>query len=179
MPNEQPRWTLPGRRRLRLRLPASLVAILAILGGPIAGVATGETSRPLRAEARPVLTPAQLTADLEPQVVPPDSALTVALDLELFRSYSLPLRVPSAGRLFIGWYQGRHPALPNGTTNLRLVASGHTRFGYAHRSQLPMTVTTLGRRLIQSSRSLPLTAVAFFTPKRQRRVEVIRPFTLA
>jgi hypothetical protein len=69
--------------------------------------------------------------------------------------------------------------LPNGTTNLRRVASGDASFGFARRSQLTITATALGKRLIESSRSLELTAVAFFTPTGEPRVEVIRPFTLA
>lgn len=171
MPSKSGPVLLPRRRsRTRSRLawkPAAVVVAAALTALPAESARAATSTGP------------QVAAALTPQVVPPDSGLTIALDLTVFGSYSLPLDPPSGGRLVVGWYAGTHLQLPTGSVPWLLVASGQTRYGHGGHSRLRMTATRQGQRLIGRAHSLRLTSVAYFTPTRQPRVTILQPFTLS
>jgi hypothetical protein len=110
--------------------------------------------------------------------VPRDPALTVAIELQT-RGYELPFRALTPGRLAVYWYLGSHARLTGPKAGLVRVASGSTRFRVARKSQITINPTRRGRRLVQRSRSLSITAVATFTPDESDRVSATEEFKLS
>lgn len=166
MPESHDRWTMPawlnGRGRNRAAALATSIG-LGVLGFTSAAAAANLPSD-------------QVQASLRPQLSPPDPALTVALELDT-GGYSLPLTPPSGGHLVIGWYVGSHPAVQS-PAGLTRVASGQANYGQSHPSEVRLRDTPRGRRLMRSSRSLTLTAIASFTPTHESPVLVVSTFTL-
>lgn len=111
------------------------------------------------------------------QVVPHDSALDVALQLDV-GVCSLPVTVPGPGQLSIVWFLGAHPSSTS-TTGLTAVARGSAAFGRSGVGRIAITETVPGRYALRHQRRMALTAVATFTPAAGLPMSVVSTFTLA
>jgi hypothetical protein len=121
---------------------------------------------------------AQVQAALLGQLAPRDPTLSVAIGLSTRNGYRLPLDSPVAGRLTIDWYQGSHPLLPADRTGLRLVARGSATIRAAGPGAVSIKPTAHGRKLLERSRRITLTAVAGLAPEQSLAVSAVRVFTL-
>jgi hypothetical protein len=140
--------------------------------------AAGSATAASRTTALVAPSAASLQAGLLSALVPRDPTLTVAIELQT-GGYKLPFRARTPGRVVVDWYLGSHPGIAGPTPSLVLVASGSTRFHMAHKSEVTIKPTRRGRRLVQRSRSLSITAIATFTPVHSVRVTAAKEFKLS
>jgi hypothetical protein len=106
-------------------------------------------------------------------LVPPDDALTVAIEFQT-RGYSLPIQVLTPGRVAITWLL----ATAGGSRSATLIATGATRFRRVHRSQVTMTLTRAGQQDVKRRRALKIVAEGAFTPDGAPTVRAVTGFTL-
>jgi hypothetical protein len=108
------------------------------------------------------------------QLVAPDPALTIAIELES-GGYSLPFRVITPGRVHIDWYLGAQTS----PSSAPLVGVGATRFHRAHEGHVAIDATRRGLDLVRHARSLTATAVDTFTPSDGGPVQANARFRLS
>jgi len=118
-----------------------------------------------------------IAGDVSAQLAPPDSALTVAIELET-GGYHLPFRPPTPCAVIIRWYHGSYTMPPSARAHSVLIAGGRTTFGRSHLSQVTIRAAALGRRLIRHSRSLTVTAIVAYTATRRPTILASRQFRL-
>jgi hypothetical protein len=94
--------------------------------------------------------------------------------------YTVRFSALEAGTATISWYQ-----LPAGATLARktkakpiLVASGHASFTTAGVSEIRITLTQAGKRLLKSIKDPKLVAEGIFTPRGAPTIDVTRRFVL-
>jgi hypothetical protein len=120
----------------------------------------------------------QVQASVSGQLMPHDRTLAVAIGLQTKRGYRLAFNAPVAGVVTVDWYLGAHGQLPADRRGLVLVASGSTQIRRPGPNAVPIHTTARGRRLVERSRSLQLTAVATLVPTQSVAVSATAAFQL-
>jgi hypothetical protein len=149
-----------------------LEVIVTATNGAGSAIAVSPLTAPVAPSA------SSLASGLGKALVPRDTALTVAIELQT-RGYELPFHAPTPGRVTIVWYLGSHPKLTGSRPGLVRVAAGSTHFRVARKGQITIKPTRRGRRLVRRSRSLSITAVAMFTPEESEPVSATKVFKLS
>jgi hypothetical protein len=146
----------------------------------IVTASNASTSYAVASTASVAVAPAseQVQASLSGQLIPHDQTLAVAIGLQTRRGYRLAFDAPVTGVVTVDWYLGAHAQLPADHHGLVLVASGSTRIGRLGPSGVQIRTTARGRRLVERSRSLQLTALATLVPTESPAVSALAPFQL-
>jgi Trypsin len=95
--------------------------------------------------------------------------------------FTVTFKAPEAGRAVIDWYRlptGATPAGRQAAAKPLLVASAEATFSTAGKRKLEVTLTAVGRRLLEGASSLKLTAKAIFTPNGEAPVLATKTFVL-
>jgi hypothetical protein len=92
--------------------------------------------------------------------------------------YSFSWNAPTAGHLFILWYQVSKRAHISRKARPILVASASRTFSHSGTVRLTLAFTSAGRRLLRFARHLNLTAIGSFTSVGQSATTIRRELTL-
>ena len=113
-------------------------------------------------------TPAQIKATLFKQLAPTGNAAKIGT---LLRSggYSFFFKPPGNGSLVIGWYLASKPTL---------IARGNADFFSGRTGRTTIKLTTAGKRILRSAKTLKLTAKGTFTPILYAAASTTRTCTL-
>jgi hypothetical protein len=124
------------------------------------------------------LSAAQIRSEVFKQLAPTVSAATIGTLLKN-GGYSFSFKPPANGSLAIAWYlvpKGAHitAAKPKPT----LIARGNADFFSGRAGKITIRLTTAGKRLLRSAKTLKVTAKGTFTPILYAAVVTTRTFTL-
>jgi hypothetical protein len=122
-------------------------------------------------------TASQIRGQLLKQLAPTGSGATITA---LLRNggYTVRFNPPAGGRVVIDWYYVPTGARVSRVLRPVLVATGTATFSSAGPVKLAIRLTINGRRMLQTSKRLKLTAKGIYTPAGTRPVTAIRTFTL-
>jgi hypothetical protein len=164
---------------VRVSATAGLIVAVLSLGALSLPAARASTQVPskLRLPAGADNAPARSSSDLASQLVPTDSAITIALELET-RGYALPVWPSSAGALNIRWYSGRLSPSWIAAHHPTTLVSGRAGFGRSHPSDVVLRATRFGRRLVERSRTLMVTTIAVFRSSAGQVMQASTTFSL-
>jgi hypothetical protein len=150
---------------------------LAALGTPMAAIAdplsNAEPAGSAYTETQ------QIQSAIEPGLVPSRDPVTVAVWLQT-RGYALSFRMPTDGSMIVGWFLGPAPTpgRTHASPHAKVIAFGAARLSEGVFQAVALKSTPTGRALIQTVRTLSLTAVATFTATDGTSVTVQKAFTL-
>lgn len=161
-----------GWRRGAEAVAGVAVALVLTAAAQAAAGPRGSSGAP----GAPTQADAAVTQELAPQLVPPDSPLTIALSLET-RGYDLPLRPPGQCELVLDWYAKVLVGSPRRPSTV-LVAHAQGSFGDARPSSLMLVSTGAGRRLLRRTRSLEVDAAVSYQDPSGVVASVYRDFEL-
>jgi hypothetical protein len=155
----------------------------ADLGGRLVVIVTvsnASTSYAVASPASEAVAPPveEVQASLTGQLMPHDRTLAVAIGLQTKRGYRLTFDAPVTGVVSVDWYLGTYSQLPADRRDLLLVAGGSSLIRRPGPSAVPIHATARGRKLVQRSRSLRLTALVTLVPTQSLAVSAMAAFAL-
>lgn len=148
-------------------------------GGPSTGVPANPGSGGVLGETNTKISSAQIAALLKHELTPAGKSAKLAIMLET-GGFTITFKALDAGTAIIDWYE-----LPPGATLARktkakpiLVASGRAMFPAAGTTRIKVKLSTAGKHLLKSTKSLTLTAKGTFISSGEAPVVAIKTFVL-